>query len=729
MAQWIETLEPYVKVIEKIRVASVQPTAGEDLIIGCVLISDAGPSVPTLITSQSEFLENYSSQDLTEDYINSLSSLYTGDDTALPATMWLNAYRLAGSANMLVVRASKGTGIYFAKALNSSDDSSDNYLVKDSEILKQVLTTSDTKLTLTVNTDSSNTNGWLISLRDVGTVGTYTTDDGAQYDYYINDIPSLIDFLNDTSTFYIPSYAYFDSDGNEIDEADIKSGSVDASSVSYVEIYEMYLGESVMDTETLQELVGDDYTDGLYNVTITQDGTTSIDLNDENWSGYTAPSYYARNEYNSNVDLKVRIRRFNHDAVITKELSENDADENGNSPYTVLDSVLDTFTSNGTAEPKDSILERDFFEFAVLDPKVDSEAQYYNVGEITGRGDIYASELADDLQSISLQLPDDLHDLGLGYYDYDYPDGTDVLSQIYVNVKIDPTETTILSVSDTNMMNSLDLIEEDEVYTTEGLTDLGNTTTMYQSYMANMAINSNYFYAISTVNSTNYVTIANGISRLSQDSAKLYASAPWDIDTGTVGWKFYASPSVLYWEAVCRNRNLDREFASVFGFGSTGVVQYQNPVVEFNKRQRQLLLSKKVNTVLWYVAGQTWNMNDCYTKESENNILNEDGNSRLNIRISKAMPALMKPLIGRKINDTLYSDAYTIIDYWFKSTIMPMSYTIDDYLITIADINTTTDQQANRMKVLIEVRYQRSLKYVVVYNEALDMGMDFTGTV
>ena len=117
MAQWKETREPYVDVHEKVKVAALNPRAGEDLIIGCALISDAGPSIPTLITSQSEFLATYSSEDLTKDYVSSLNKLYKGDISDMAETMWLNAYRLAGANTMLVVRASKAKDIYFAKPL------------------------------------------------------------------------------------------------------------------------------------------------------------------------------------------------------------------------------------------------------------------------------------------------------------------------------------------------------------------------------------------------------------------------------------------------------------------------------------------------------------------------------------------------------------------------------------------------------------------------------------
>ena len=70
MAQpWKQTLEPYIKVTESVRKSTLSVTAGENLIVGAVIISDSGPGVPTLITSQKEFLANYASKDLTEDYI------------------------------------------------------------------------------------------------------------------------------------------------------------------------------------------------------------------------------------------------------------------------------------------------------------------------------------------------------------------------------------------------------------------------------------------------------------------------------------------------------------------------------------------------------------------------------------------------------------------------------------------------------------------------------------
>ena len=200
MAQWKETREPYVDVHEKVKVAALNPRAGEDLIIGCALISDAGPSIPTLITGQSEFLATYSSEDLTKDYVSGLNKLYKGDISDMAETMWLNAYRLAGSNTLLVVRASKAKDIYFAKPLVKND--ANVYLLRDGQLLKKIA--NEVKFVVDTDQDTGNhvVDGWSININGVGVIGNRNTDDGAQYDYYVKDLKELVDYLNDTSKFF-----------------------------------------------------------------------------------------------------------------------------------------------------------------------------------------------------------------------------------------------------------------------------------------------------------------------------------------------------------------------------------------------------------------------------------------------------------------------------------------------------------------------------------------------
>ena len=769
MATWTQTLEPYIKVQERVKTVAQNPTAGESLIIGAVFISDAGPSTPTLITSQSEFLSTYASKDMSQDYIESLNSLYTGDDNTLAATMWKNAYRLAGSNTLLMVRASKATDIFFAAPLQKGDQNV--YILRDGELMKKV---PSFKFVLDVDKDDANhdQDGWSININGVGIFGNRTTDDGAQYDYFANSLPELVEQLNDTSKFFSPAYKFY-SDVKLQNEVE-----ADSDDIIAVCFEEVYLGVDILEK-------GDDRCEGgvQYIIPCLPDaedpGQELIDLNHAAWSGFTPAEFYATNVYNSATNLKVRIRRFNHDAVSPKEIpaqTDVTAATVNTSPYIVLENVLDTFTKGGSEEVSDKVRERDFYEVAVLDPSINETVSFFTLGKISGRGDIELSELNSLLKMIQLTLPDNMTDLGLNYFGYkaddnvwvadsSIPQGDERItkevnaksdlwkkgaagsepalgsiwyvvsegmayeysvngdSQILADLTIDPLKYKILSVSDADLKKALDLIVLDEVYTTEGLCDLGNTELSFQSYMANVAINDNYFYPISTVNSTNYMTIGNSATKITQDSYKLYMSAPWDIDSASVGYKFYASPAVLYWEAVARNRRNNREFAPVFG-QANGLVQYARPVCEFNKKARQLLLSRKVNTAFWNTATQAWNMNDNYTKQNENTIMNDEGNSRLMIRISKAMPILLRQFIGKRISEKLCADVVSVIDYWFKTVILPMEYSCDAYQV-FCDYDEALARQ-NKIKVVVNVRYQRALKYVEVFNNALDLGMDVT---
>ena len=728
MAQWKETLEPYVKVYEQVRGSVLNPSAGGELIIGCAFISDAGPSVPTLITSQSEFMKTYASKDITADYIGSLDNLYEGQDKTTASTMWMNAYRLAGSNTLLAVRACKASDLFVAKPLNSEKNPNDVYVSRDGALLKK---SNPFNLVIDMSGDDATSSqfGWAININGVGIFGNYTSDAGAQYDYYVDNIVDLVEKLNETSVFFSPKYTFGKIENvvvngeNKITSTFTEVKDVtDKSAVNCVKFEEVYLGNDLVDTSDER------IENGCFYVLFTDASGESILSNFNSTTTFEPAKYYATNVFNSASDLKVRIRRFNHDAVTAKTLSDAEKktlNETSASPWTPITKVLDTFTNNGQSPVAQSVADRDFYEVAVMDPSVSEEVLFFNIGKIMGRGDMEASEVNNSLKMIQLVLPDNMSDLGLNYF-VELNNEDDVLDQVYVDLQINPEESSILNVSDTDLKKALDLIALDEIYVTEGLCDLGNTELSYQNYMANMAINENYFYPISTVNSSNYMTIANNASKISQDSYKLYMSAPWDIDSGTMGWKTYMSPSVLYWEAVARNRRNNEEFRGIIG-QSGGIVQYQKPLAEFNKKTRQLLLSKRINTVLWNVQTSAWNMNDNYTKQSVENIMSDDGNSRLAIRISKAMPLLLRQFIGRKINALLWKDATNVINYWFRSTIMPMQYTVAEYLVIIDESNNPEElQRQNKMAVTVNVRYANTLKYITVYHNILELGMDIT---
>lgn len=753
MAQWKQTLEPYVKVIESVKTMPINPTAGEDLIIGAVIISDAGPSMPTLITSQKEFLATFAAEEISKDYTDSLDELYTGDNKTLASTMWLNAYRLSGAGNMLISRACKAEGLIYAKPLEKGKDV--DYVLKDNEILRAVdggfkfvldlgileSTGADISEVTTAN------DGWAISIKDIGVIGNRVNDNGPLYDYYVDNLYDLVQKLNETTKFYSPDYAFY-SDAlckNEVEVNEDNKNIVDIKAVKFNVVY--LAGEGIMEPKVVDaegnieywgydskgnennwgdqdSATGEADVDSTavgcaYILPETPDGRSIINLNSEKYSGFTAPDFYASNLYNSRMDLTVRIRRFNHNAVQSFTTSEGSTD----SPYSVLSSVLDVYTKKGTVDPSESILNYDFYEFLVMDSSVSSDPLFFNVGNVGGRGDISTAELNNSLGLIHLTLPQNLKDLGLNYYGYstDNTEGTE--EEIYVNLRIGASDNTkaLLKASNADIMKGWDRIEEDERYVVEGMTDLGCTETIVQNYMANIAVNSNYFYAVSTINSTNYMVIANKKQKITQDSRKLWFGAPWDYDDGNVGYLFNCSPSVIYWETVLKNRRNNQEFAAAFG-QNHGTVSFVSLAKEFKKSERQLLLTKKINTIYHDVYNELYYWNDNVVNQTEDNVLKEECNVRLEIRISKAMPILLNQFKGYQNSPKTRALVCDVINYWFKTTVLSYgSCPCQDYqVICDSTNNSDADVRGNRLNVTVNVRYYNSVKFITVFNVAFE---------
>lgn len=657
MAQWKETREPYVQVIESVKRTTQTPAAGLNLILGGVLISDAGPSTPQLVSSRSEFLELYSSEDLTSDYMTKLDKLYGADSkSTLASTMFLNAYRLVGSCQMLLCRATGTNGLNYIKPLSTNTSvTSKNYIVKDSEVLVKA---EEFTIKFTDNVD-----GWLIAIDGVGTIGNLVTDDGPQYDYYVVTPDALVAKLNETTKFYCPDY------------------SVANKTITFKEAY---VGTNILD-------LGDDRTKpstgdnkGYIGLEISDDMNKPVDVD-----------YMVINLNNTSTEISVEIRRYNHLAIISE-------DEYG---YQVDDKVYDTLNGD---------ISRDFYQFSIKDPSMDSVSKY-NVGSMASRGDITTSDLNDMMEYVQFVLPQDLGELGL-----EYTKSTDGASDVIkLDVAIPTTGTKLLDVSDKSIKEAWDQIQEDERYVVEGLCDFGCTDTGIQNYIASMAQSFNAFYPISPVNSTNYMLIANHASKITMGTMpmNLYHIAPWDYDDGTVGFKYNCSPAVMYWETVARNKKANNEFAGVLG-QNNGIVSPVNLSKDFTKKERQLLLTKKVNTIFNDLSIDTTYINDNWTKQEEVDVMQEENNVRLKIRISKAMPQLLKQFIGRQSNVKLWNDVYGVVNYWFNNTIKTMNYSISDVRIICDETNNTAETiRANKLVIRIMVRYYNSVKYVEVYHK------------
>ena len=679
MAQRKETKEPYVQVTESVKRATQNPAAGLSLVLGGVIISDSGPSTPQLVSSRSEFLELFSSKDLTKEYMDSIDKLYRASEkSTMASTMFLNAYRLVGSCQMLICRASSACGVNFMKPLHTSTEiTNKEYLVRDSEVLVKI-----PEFSITIGEEPE---GWIISVDGVGTIGNMVTEGGPQYDYYVVTPDALAEKLNETSKFYSPDYV------------------VESKKVTFKEAYIaanfLDIDDSRTEVATRREVNALDLDDDFSRVSSTNKGyvglTISAELND---AVNEEIDYMAINLGNTATPLSVEIRRYNHLTVIG-ESSDG---------YQVDDKAYESLKGDTS---------QDFYQFTIKDNEGELK---YNVGESTKRGDITVDDLLEMTgDKIQFVLPQNLVMLGLEYTKAASKSKAAQQEVIKVNLSVPTESSKLLEVSLKSIQNAWDLIQEDERYVVEGVCDLGCTDTQIQNYIASMAQSFNAFYPISPVNSTNYMTISGHASKIVMGNSpmNLYHIAPWDYDDGTVGFKYNCSPAVLYWEAVSRNRKANNEFAGVLG-ENNGIVSPVNLSKNFTKKERQMLLTKNINTIFNDMSNDITYINDNWTKQEEVDVMREENNVRLKIRISKAMPKLLKQFIGRQSNVKTWNDVYGVINYWFNNTIKTMNYSISDVKIICDETNNTPETiRANKLVVRIMVRYYNVTKYIEVYHK------------
>lgn len=366
-----------------------------------------------------------------------------------------------------------------------------------------------------------------------------------------------------------------------------------------------------------------------------------------------------------------------------------------------MNSTAGTLDITITKTVSDDGLDRVIYQIDTVDG---TEEQTFVIGTDKEDGEITLedfNELYGDV--IQIVCPDGLDSIS-------FPTNGSGKEAIHIDLKI-PSTSNLLATSDRDYQKAWDLIQTEERYVVEGFCDLGECNTANQNYIAAAARSLNAFYPISPCRAVNYMVIANHFSKITAgaNDMVLYKIAPWDEDDGTLGFEFDCSPAVLYWERVAINRSNNNEFAAVMG-EIRGVVSPVHLATEFNRKEREMLLTKRINTIFNDMALDSIYINDCYTAQANKNIMQEENNVRMKIRISRAMPVLLSQFRGRQSNVKTWNEVTEVIDYWFKSTILPMNYTIADYRIQCdSTLNPPEVQRANKLYVRVQVRYYSNI--------------------
>jgi hypothetical protein len=701
MANWKETKEPYVQVNESIKKVSYPAAVGGDLIIGGAIVADAGDTEPILITDRSEILSNFTTD---------------GKLTSKSHISLKNAYRLAGSNQLLLCRACSMGDSKFVQDINSPNmegvvaKTPNHILMKDGMGLEKLSSPITIRYSLTgpekesffaitnmravLNEEGKVTSYVMrkvpqfgVDVLSVGTIGNSN-----DYSVTVNSLEALVNYLDETPYFKVtdiketttektvPEITAPDDPENETDKTAFANYYYDVYGVqSYSVDGFMYPDDE--NTKVLSNPVGLDI-----------QGVKEIKSEDRVES-------YLQNNYSTAGKL---------DVSITPGFTVVDGENHFY--YTI---VITNATEDGG-------------EYLVADdPRTgDGEISLDDFNELNGGVTIVADSL-DEIFKVST-------------YDINEANSDGLFDEKMRSYKLAITDEELLKVGEADLNKALDKIVDDERYIVEGLCDFGITnsdevigTNGYQSTMASRTaliedepLNSNYFYVPSGTKSTNYLVIANNASLIPASHNVMYL-APWDKDSGTLGFEFDASPSVLYWEGVARNKGVNNEFAAMFG-QTNGIVSPVKLAKKFGKKERQMLLAKRVNTIFEDVAQGATYINDDVVSYKTDDILNSENNVRLKIRINKSIPQLLSKFKGEPSNYRTWKEAREAVEYWFKSTVMTWNYTISEYKVVCDSTNNTAETiRQHKLVMRVMVRYERSTKYIIVYSDAYDLGIEF----
>ena len=91
------------------------------------------------------------------------------------------------------------------------------------------------------------------------------------------------------------------------------------------------------------------------------------------------------------------------------------------------------------------------------------------------------------------------------------------------------------------------------------------------------------------------------------------------------------------------------------------------------------------------------------------------------------MPVLLNQFKGRQNTAKTWAEIENVIDYWFKTVVLAYNYTINDYRILCSSIMADRSEliRQGKVNVKIQVRFNSSIKYITVYNDAYPIGVDF----
>lgn len=143
---------------------------------------------------------------------------------------------------------------------------------------------------------------------------------------------------------------------------------------------------------------------------------------------------------------------------------------------------------------------------------------------------------------------------------------------------------------------------------------------------------------------------------------------------------------------------------------------------EFNLTVREQLLDSRVNSLVRDRLLNVYYLNNNLTEEvqADNSPLGEEQNARLAIRLAKILALFVERYIGEPNNQLTRGRVTSETTAFINGFLSTISNGVIDFKVICDDTNNTpADIANNKMNIRVEVRFAKTIKYVVVFERAI----------
>lgn len=320
---------------------------------------------------------------------------------------------------------------------------------------------------------------------------------------------------------------------------------------------------------------------------------------------------------------------------------------------------------------------------------------------------IYPIIIKDVGTNIEQYIYSDIQSLGLSY---NIEHATTVLPGLRIPVQV-PTVSVVFPPTHTTFIEALERLDMVDVIIDNGFTTTKSDFDALAPQIISWAMNSvgEKVPAIGVVN-TPFNTSASfshtiAISNIGFLSAGYYK---WE----GLGAPLMLPVSNLYALGITGKYRRFDEFSPIFTESLIPI----GPVDKvYSSAERELLLSKKINTLYSYKG--FWRFNNNLTTADNATLFKEEHLRRLANAIARNLKVLLKQYVGRENTDRLRKEVVTAIRQMLSTTIDINRYKPDDYIIVCDDSNNT--DYSNYLYVDIAVKMPTSVKYITIVTMAM----------